>query len=171
MNERKLYFEFTVNAAAEDAYNAWATNKGVQTFFAPGSDVNAELFGKYHIYFFPEAPEGQRGSENNVVLSHEPGKMFSFTWDSPPSLPTIRNHQRTVVLIRFQQLDENSTRVKFLQTGWGDGEEWDKCYEYFEKAWGTIVLARFRYRFENGPVDWKNLPNFSEFAVENLSSK
>lgn len=169
--DRKLHFELTIGASPEEAYNAWATNEGVKTFFAPGCDVQAELFGNYHIYFFPDAEPGSRGSENNKVLSYQPGKMFSFTWDAPPTFPSIRNHQRTVVLIRFEELHSNRTKVTFIQTGWGEGEEWDKCYDYFENAWGNVVLARYRYRFENGPVDWSNVPDYSGYSVTNLYRK
>jgi hypothetical protein len=37
--------------------------------------------------------------------------------------------------------------------GWGDGGEWDKAYDYFNKAWDN-VLANLQKRFVSGPVDW-----------------
>lgn len=44
------------------------------------------------------------------------------------------------------------------ETGWGEGDEWDKAFAYFSSAWQDVVLKRLQYRFEVGPVDWKNPP-------------
>ena len=91
------------------------------------------------------------------VLAVQPMKMFSFTWNAPPSLLTIRS-QRTHVTLRFYELDPKTTRVTLHHDGWGEGGEWDKGFEYFDKAWNDIVLPRLKYRFDNGPVDWDNPP-------------
>lgn len=91
--DKRLIFEFTINAPVEEVYNAWTTTEGIKTFFAPDGLIENKLFGKFHIYFFPDAPEGQRGSESNIVLSSEENKMLSFTWDFPPSLMDLRQNQ------------------------------------------------------------------------------
>ena len=39
----------------------------------------------------------------------------------------------------------------------GEGGEWDKAYSYFSNAW-RWVLGMLEYRFNNGPVDWKDPP-------------
>ena len=43
--------------------------------------------------------------------------------------------------------------------GWGEGDEWDKAFEYFTEAWIDVVLPRLEYRFRVGPVDWDNPPH------------
>lgn len=166
--DKRLIFEFTINAPVEEVYNAWTTTEGIKTFFAPDGLIENKLFGKFHIYFFPDAPEGQRGSENNMVLSSEENKMFSFTWDFPPSLMDLRQNQKTVVLIRLEKAEDNKTNFLFINSGWGKSEDWQKGFEYFKKAWGNVVLARLKYRFENGPIDWNNLPDYSGYALKSL---
>ena len=39
-------------------------------------------------------------------------------------------------------------------------ENLSKSFEYFKYAWKNVVLKRLQYRFEVGPVDWKNPPQF-----------
>jgi hypothetical protein len=78
--------------------------------------------------------------------------MLSFDWNAPPHLPEARA-QRTFVVLRFEPLGERSTRIRLHHTGWGDGGEWDKAHDYFERAWGG-VLGNLKKRFETGPVDW-----------------
>lgn len=153
--EKELKFEIVIDAPPADVYNAWSTTEGIKTFFAPGGEVELKLFGKYHIYFFPEAPEGKRGAEDEKVISFEENKMISFTWGFPPSLPYLRANQKTIVNIRFEGTEDGNTLMKFIQSGWGEGDEWRKGYEYFTEAWGEVVLPRLKKRFEEGPVDWR----------------
>lgn len=169
INNQQLIFEMELNAHVEEVYKAWTTNEGIKTFFAPGSDIEMKLFGNFHIYFFPENEPGSRGAEDEILIAHEENKMLSFTWGFPPSLMGLRVNQKTIVLIRFKKIDENYTKLTFIHSGWGENEEWQKAFDYFEAAWGKVVLARLKYRFENGPVDWKNLPDFSEYEAERLN--
>lgn len=158
-------FEFTVNASPSEVYNAWTTVEGIKTFFALDGKIELELFGDYHIYFFPNAPEGSRGAEDEKVISFEENKMISFTWGFPPSFPDLRANQKTVVNIRFNPTDDGKTKIHFIQSGWGEGEDWQKGYEYFVAAWGKAVLPRLIYSFENGPVDWNDMPDLSQYHL------
>lgn len=163
--EKQIEFEFTVNALPHEVYKAWSTTEGIKTFFAPGGKVELKMFGDYHIYFFPEYPEGSRGAEDEIVLAFEENKMISFTWGFPPSLPDLRANQKTVVNVRFFPTEDGKTKVRFLQTNWGEGEDWQKGYEYFVQAWGNVVLPRLIYRFNVGPVDWNNMPDLTDYQL------
>ena len=57
------------------------------------------------------------------------------------------------VVVRFEPLSNQQTRITLHHTGWGDGGEWDKAYAYFDKVWGN-VLANLGKRFDQGPQDW-----------------
>jgi len=46
----------------------------------------------------------------------------------------------------------------FTQSGWGEGDEWGKVYDYFIVAWGEAVLPFLKHSLEVGPIDWKNPP-------------
>ena len=153
---RMIHYEITVNGSLEDVWAAWTTTGGIKTFFAPACNLDFQIDGNYEILFFPDEKPGFRGAEGMRIMAIEPYKMFSFTWNQTPDL-TIRP-QRTLVTLKFQKLEENKTKLIFIQTGWGDGPEWDKAYEYFTSAWGDVVLFRLQHRFDHGPVDWQNLP-------------
>lgn len=151
--------ELIIPASVWEVYSAWTTHEGIKTFFAPDANIRLEVMGPYEIIFLPDNPEGLRGGEGNVILSFQENKMLSFTWNAPPELMKVRK-ERTHVLLKFIHIDNEKTRLLFHQDGWGEGGEWDKSYEYFSHAWKKVVLPRLRYRFENGPVDWKNPPQF-----------
>ncbi len=86
-------------------------------------------------------------------LAIQDKKMISFTWNAPPSLPNARK-QRTVVIVRFSPRGDLLTDVSLHHVGWGDGDEWDKAFDYFRNAWPN-VLKNLKKRFDDGPIDWK----------------
>jgi hypothetical protein len=86
-------------------------------------------------------------------LSIQEKKMFTVTWNVPPSLPEARA-QRTYVTVRLKPVGENETEVALHHSGWGEGGQWDQAYAYFDKAWGN-VLANLQKQFDEGkPRDW-----------------
>lgn len=162
-NEKAIFAEVKVNASLDEVWEAWTTEEGIKSFLAPACKVDLRPDGAYEVYFNPDASEGERGGEGLRILSIQPMKMFSFTWNAPPTLPNVRG-QRTHVILRFIP-EEDGIRVTLHHGGWGSDGEWDQAFEYFQKAWNDVVLPRLRYRFEHGPVDWENPP-----SVETLAS-
>ncbi len=165
MNLGKLiYAEVTIPAPVSEVWDVWTTEAGVKTFFAPECKIECEPMGAYEMYFDPEAEQGLRGGEGCRVLAVQPEKLLSFTWNAPPSLPDVRG-QYTHVSVRLEAVNEDETQLTFIHGGWGEGGQWDQAFEYFTAAWKRVVLPRLIYRFEQGPVDWENLPDLSKYVV------
>jgi len=152
--ERRLRKQVTVAAPLAEVWKTWTTTEGVKTFFGPEAKVKAVVGGPFEIYFAPSQSEGLRGSEGCKVHSIVPMKLFAFTWNAPPTIPAIRNSGvHTVVYIELEEAGAGETRVTMTHVGWGAGEDWDKTYQYFDRAWDA-VLGNLRYRFAVGPVEW-----------------
>jgi uncharacterized protein YndB with AHSA1/START domain len=150
--ERALDKEVVINATLDQAWEVWTTREGITSFFAPDAKVEARVGGPFQIYMDPLAEPGMKGADEMRFMAVQPKRMISFDWNAPPSLPEARQ-QRTLVIVRFAPVDEKHTRVSLHHVGWGDGGEWDKTYNYFDKAW-SFVLANLGKRFEQGPRDW-----------------
>ena len=118
--DRTIRLEIIIKAPTEKVWWAWTTRAGIRSFFAPDCNIDLRVLGKYEILFAPSAPAGLRGAEGNLVLAIQEGRMLSFTWDAPPNFPEIRK-QRTSVVITLVRLDQNTTRLVFRHTGWGQG--------------------------------------------------
>jgi uncharacterized protein YndB with AHSA1/START domain len=156
---RSIEKEVIIEASLAEAWNAWTTNEGAQTFFSSRTNIVATLGAPYEIYFKRDEPYGKQGSEGCRIHSIVPMKLLAFTWNAPPQFPTIREPGlHTIVYLRFQQLGPQKTAVRFSQQGWGEGAEWDQVFAYFEQAW-DIVLGRLKIRFASGPIDWQNPPS------------
>lgn len=150
--QRGIHQQVTVPAPLEEVWRAWTTTEGVTSFFGPAAHIEATVGGPYEVYFSTEAPYGSRGSEGCRVLSVVPMNQISFQWNAPPSMGVIRD-LHTRVTVRLHEETPDLTRVEIIHTGWGAGEQWDKAYDYFDKAWDA-VLGNLHYRFTVGPVDF-----------------
>jgi len=153
---KTIFGKTHVKAGLRETWDAWTTEEGIRSFFAPECDIDIRPDGKYEIFFNPDAAEGKRGGEGLRVMAVQPLKMLSFTWSAPPHLPNVRG-QRTHVVVRLKP-ENTGTSVCLYHDGWGAGDEWNKAFQYFERAWNDIVLPRLKYRFEHGPIDWDNPP-------------
>ena len=164
MNAKKVVLdsaiqkEAIVNASIEKVWNAWTTSEGATTFFAPQAKIELDLGGAYELYFDLEAPKGLQGSEGCHVLSFLPKEMLSFEWNAPPEFPHVRKQQmrkHTWVILRLCPIAKDQTKVRVTHLGWKEGEEWEKVFRYFQRAW-DIVLGRLEHAFSTGkPINWR----------------
>ena len=161
--DRVLRADLIVLGPIEEVWKAWTTEEGIKSFFAPAGQVDLKVDGTYDIWFNPDGKPGERGAEGMRILGVELEKRFVFTWNAPPTIPTIRG-QRTIVILDFTASTRTQTRVRFTQMGWGEGTDWDAAYSYFDRAWGAVVLPRLLYRFEQGPIDWKSPPQLKSIG-------
>ena len=157
VSKRVIRKEVQVNAPVEKVWDAWTTDNGAVTFFAPKARIKLALGGPYEMYFNLEAPKGSRGSEGCKVLSFLPMEMFSFEWNAPPEFPNVRREQikkHTWVVVQFCSIGRNQTKARLTHLGWKEGEEWEKVFQYFLRAW-DIVLGRLEHMFTTGKaINW-----------------
>ena len=129
----------TVNAPVSSAWNAWTTHEGLKSFFGVQNEVELCIGGKYEIYFLMNNPVGLRGSEGCKILSYLPLKMLSFSWNAPPQYREIRESQyKTWVVLTFEEIQPDKTKVVLNHLGWPDQKNWYEVYEYFDKAWDRV---------------------------------
>jgi uncharacterized protein YndB with AHSA1/START domain len=154
MQDKRIQKRVEVQAPAAEVWQAWSTQAGLETFFAPRARIELRPEGAFDIWFFPDAPKGERGAEDLRILSYLPGEMLSFEWDAPPSMPTVRR-EKSFVVVQLRALGTDRTEVTLTHLGWKEGEEWQRAFDYFTGAW-DVVLGRLQRRFAEGkPIDWK----------------
>jgi uncharacterized protein YndB with AHSA1/START domain len=161
--ERMLRKQVVVDASVKEVWDAFTTNQGAQAFFAPQTKINPTLGGSYEVYFHPENPHGTRGCEEEChIQSIVPMKSLAFTWGAESSTKALRAAGlTTIVFLRFEELSAHKTLVDFTNVGWGEGDEWDQSYNFFDKAW-DMALGWLKIRFAKGPINWSNPPEPTE---------
>ena len=144
-SEKMLRVEITVPAPRADVWKAFATSDGLSTWLAPNSNVELKTGGEWMVHF----PGGSTGGGN--IVSFVPNKEIVISALAPDQFPTVRAQRTTA---RFELEDHGKgTLVRLTQTGWKDGDEWDRAYEYLT-AGNAQLLATLHRRFVSGPIDW-----------------
>lgn len=137
-SNRELVREAVVKCTPATAWQKWTTNEGVRSFFSPNTNVELRVGGPYEIYFDMSAPPGERGSEDCRILSYLPERMLSFEWNAPPQFGPLRQI-KTRVVITFEAMGNDSTKVTLHHVGWGVDKGWNEIYDYFDHAWGLVM--------------------------------
>lgn len=154
--ERILRKEAVVHATLDEVWNCWTTTEGIASFFAPESKIELRLGGPYELYMGATEPDqfGKRGTQGCKVLSFIPREMLAFEWNFPPKVPALRaSGAKTQVVLRFMALGDGRVRVKFAQLGWKEGADWDAGYEYFDRAWSSVMEMLEKRFKEKRPTD------------------
>lgn len=142
---KTLVLEITVPAPRAAVWKAFTTSDGLSTWLTPGAFVDLRQGGEWTAHF----PGGKTGG--GTILSFVPEEELVLSAMAPERFPTVRG-ERTTARFHFEAQGEY-TIVRLVQTGWKNGEEWDKAYEYLVVG-NAQLLATLHRRFVNGPIDW-----------------
>lgn len=141
-----------IKASPVEVFERWTTNEGSIQFFASKCNIELKVGGAYEQYFLLDNPKGEKGSEGCKVLSYVPDKMFSFSWNAPPHIPEVRNHQHKAWIVVLLSEVDGDTQVDLYHTGFLKGKAWDDTYNYFINAW-DIVLNNLSQSFSDEEED------------------
>lgn len=151
-SDKAIVKDVIIPAPVSEVWRAWTTSEGLQSFFSRHARAELRPGGPIEILFLMDRPYGLQGSEDCHYLSYIPERMLSFEWNAPPDFGPLRDI-RTILVIFFEPISDKETRLLFEHRGWGIGDDWDRLFAYFDRAWG-FVLANLKERFESGPIDW-----------------
>jgi uncharacterized protein YndB with AHSA1/START domain len=146
--DQALVIEVTVPAPIGEVWRAFTTSDGLSTWLTPNAVVDLREGGEWTAKF----PGGSTGG--GTILSFVPEKELVISALAPDRFPTVR---ATRTKARFQfEAKGDSTVVRMTQTGWKEGEEWVKAYEYLTVG-NAQLLATLHHRFASGPIDWTKM--------------
>ena len=148
---KMLRVEVTVPATRAEVWKAFSTSEGLSTWLAPNAVVDLRPGGDW-IVRFPGHSAGVPGSSaGGTIVSFVPLKEIVLSALAPEKFPTVRAQRTTA---KFELEDHGKgTLVRLTQTGWKDGDEWDRAYEYLT-AGNAELLATLHKRFVSGPIDF-----------------
>lgn len=144
---KALIFEAKIPASLDAVWTAFTTSEGLSTWLTPVATVDLRVGGGWTAHF----PGGATGG--GTILSFVPKSRLVMSAMAPPMFPHVKE-ERTTATWEFIAIDAKSTRVTLKQTGWKEGEEWDKAYDYLASG-NKQLLETLQVRFEKGPIDWQ----------------
>ena len=143
-----LDIALTIPAPLPEVWKAFTTSEGLMTWLTPSATVDLRPGGDWLCHF----PGGSTGG--GTILSFIPQEQLVISALAPDKFPNVRA-RRTTAKFSFKA-EGNATSVRLTQTGWQQGEEWNKAYEYLA-AGNAQLLAMLHHRFVSGPTDWSKM--------------
>ena len=140
---RSISFQVRVQGTPDQIFRSWVSPEGIKSFLGSGSNVDPRVGGLYEIDF-GLTPDGQvAGPRKNRILQYLPGQALDFEWTMPVFAAELNvDPLPTWVEIRLEPSGENGdqTLVRLDHYGFGEGPQWDKCYDFFERGWFDILF-------------------------------
>jgi uncharacterized protein YndB with AHSA1/START domain len=144
--EKALVIEVVIPASQSEVWNAFTTSEGLSTWLTPNAVVDLRNGGEWTAHY----PGGHTGG--GTILGFTPQGELTLSAMAPEQFPNVRAARTTA---KFQFIPEGAkTRVRLTQTGWKNGEEWDKAYDYLATGNAQLLWTLHR-RFVDGPIDWQ----------------
>jgi len=143
---KALRFEVVIPAPLDQVWTAFSTTEGLDTWLWSDCAVDLREGGDWLVRY----PGGKTGG--GTILSFTPRRQIVMSAMAPEWFPAVRK-ERTTATFGFESVGEDKTRVSLVQTGWKQGEEWDKAYDYLANG-NAMLLAQLYKRFTDGPIDW-----------------
>ena len=140
---RSISFQVRVQGTPDQIFQLWILPDGIKSFLGSGSNVDPKVGGLYEIDF-GLTPDGQvAGPRNNRILRYMPGRALDFEWTMPVFAEELNvDPLPTWVEIRLEPVGKNGdqTLVRLDHHGFGEGPQWDRCYDFFERGWFDILF-------------------------------
>jgi uncharacterized protein YndB with AHSA1/START domain len=145
---KRLDMTVTVPATVDQVWDAFTTPAGLTTWLAPYAKVELTVGGPWQVSF---TADGAAAGGN--VLLFQPKSLLALSAMAPVQFPTVRRERTTAVFL-FNAAGPNATTVQLAQTGWQQGEEWDRALDYLANGNAQLLEALY-HRFAVGPAAWR----------------
>ena len=146
-----LRWECDIDASLDDAWAAFTTKEGIESWMVPIAEVDLRVGGTIKTNYDKKAGIGGPGTIVHHILSLEPKRMISSRFDAPENAPAVKIAEKSWGITYFDAMGPSQTRITLVSCGYGEGPEWDKARAFFEKgnAW---TLDKLKQKFKKAPA-------------------
>jgi uncharacterized protein YndB with AHSA1/START domain len=142
-----LVHSVDVNASLDEAWSAFTTKAGIESWMVPMADIDLNVGGKMRTNYHPNGQLGDENTIENAILSFEPRRMLSIkATKAPTNVPHADALQSMWTVIYFDALGARRTRVRVVGLGFGDDEPSRKLREFFDRG-NAVTLKKLEERF------------------------
>ncbi|WP_236022845.1 SRPBCC family protein [Dictyobacter formicarum] len=132
---RSIEKELFINATPERVFQALTEKAELERWFAQTAELDLRPGGAISFYWGPGV------FESGQMVALAPPHRLSYTWEAMEPSP---------VTITFQLNAENDgTRLRLVQTGIGEGKDWDHYYHLRNNGW-NVHLTHLTTWLETG---------------------
>lgn len=142
--DRKLVTSGIVDATPHELWQAFTVDGEIVKWMVPVAHMDLKIGGTLETSYDEHAKIGDPKNIRHTILSYEPDRMLSFTFTMPAMFKKAHEENGHWVVVNFEPLSAQKTRVTETIYGWGEGADWDKAYAFFDKgdAWTMEQLQK-----------------------------
>jgi uncharacterized protein YndB with AHSA1/START domain len=127
---RTIAIERFVRAEPAKLWTLFTTPAGLERWIATSADVDLREGGRIGMVMRGDCGAGT--ATENRILALEPERRLELEWERTAQWGP------THVAVTFAPA-RGGTRVRLVQSGFGDGPEWDEWYEGFDGGWAALL--------------------------------
>ncbi|HVO99013.1 MAG TPA: SRPBCC domain-containing protein [Bryobacteraceae bacterium] len=137
-----------IKATPEQVFRAISDPEWIVKWFAPEVRVDPRVGGEYYISWGP----GMGGT--SIISVYEPNKRFAGYTDRSIAYGSEGKPVETGVVQRLavdhfiEALGDGMTRLRLVQSGFGEGAAWDGEFESSKAGW-EMFLKKLKELLEN----------------------
>lgn len=128
----EAYSEGSVDADAQQAWDALTTKAGLESWMVAKAEVDWRIGGLLRTRYGADGALGDEGTIENQILSFDAPRMYSLRIAKPPKgFPFMAAYQSVWSVVYFDALGPGRTRVSIRMLGFSDEEESQKMRAFF----------------------------------------
>ena len=135
----RIECDVSIPCPAEEAWTAWTTKEGLESFLARSARVTPEVGGAFALDLAGSSPV-ELDARSPRILGMDVPRSLSFEWIIPLPKAAARDSM-TVVTIRIEQVSPQRCRVHLEHSGWAVGEEATEAFAYSQQSWRLVLRS------------------------------
>lgn len=134
--EKVLRFECTLPINLNTAWDLFTKDNKLQKWIAPLAHIELKTGGFLITNYNKTKSLNDTSSIKLTILSYIEKELLILKVDLNNNFPssTRMSDQNLQEVIQFIKIDNDKTKIISSMIGWGEGEEWDKVYNFFLKG-------------------------------------
>lgn len=141
---RTLEQSTIIDAPVAVLWKAYVEPREFARWDAPVEAVDLRVGGSIEASYDPKAKIGDPDNIRHRIITFLPERLLVFqTIQTPRTFPHPEAFMRTVVMVRYEPLGPQRTRISVDVTGWGDGPADRQVYSFF-RAGNASLLEKMR---------------------------
>jgi uncharacterized protein YndB with AHSA1/START domain len=139
--DRTLVTRGVVDATPHELWQAFTVDSEITKWMVAVAHMDLRIGGTLETSYDKSSKIGDPKNIRHTILSYEPDRMLSFTFTMPAMFKKAHDENGHWVVVQFEPVSAKKTLVTETIYGWGDGDDWNKAYAFFEKGDAATMKA------------------------------
>jgi uncharacterized protein YndB with AHSA1/START domain len=134
--ERFLRFEITVNRTINETWKFIATEEGIKKWMAPVALLDLRIGGTLKTNYNETGKIDEKGTITLGIINYIPSEIITYkiTLNELFAEKCRKEDKNLQHIIQLKSLGPTQTKIISTMAGWGQGNDWDEAYLFFEKG-------------------------------------